>query len=311
MSPQRSRPGRTILPAKKRQEPFFGRYSSDITRREPRRFSRLKHPLEQYKDVPDIQRILREYYTGPIYETNNLNRVFTDKTLKSIFEESIIDFKRKYNSEFGNNPFKSNGENTHIILPLTGMSPIGFFYKGLFEQLMPKARITFLITPKSQSNMMKGTYDLSKFKDQLKKSLNKNDKYFVIFDYIKNGHTVYNIFSEIKNLIPKEQFNSISINTNYEPFEEHRNYLKQVNLSKQRSELRVLPKSEVLRNPRTIVKGNSYDFGEPSKQYRIQNPLLTEKEYKQQKRLEQAREYTYYWLGKEFANNPKNKAFFE
>jgi len=306
----RTRTGRTILPAKKRQEPFLGRYSSEITRREPRRFSRLKHPLELYKDVPDIQRILREYYSGPIFETNNLNRVFVDKNLKSVFEESIIDFKRKYYSGFGNNPFKTSGENVHIILPLTGMSPIGHFYKGLFEQLMPKARITFLVTPKSLSNM-KGTYDTSKFKDQLKKSLNKNDKYFIIFDYIKNGNTVYNIFSQIQTLIPKEKFNSISINTNYEPFEEHRNYLKQINLLENKSELRVMPKSELLKNPRALVKGNVYYFGEPSKQYRTQNPLLTEEEYKAQKRLEQAREYTYYWLGKEFANDPKNKAFFE
>lgn len=305
----RTRPGRRILPVKKRKAPFLGRYSLEITRKKPRRFSKLKHPLELYKNVPEVERILREYYKGPIHETNNLNRVFTDKSLKSVFEDSIRKFRIDY-AKF-EKPFKTSGQNTHIFLPLTGMSPIGFFYKGLFEQLMPKARVTFLITPKSQSNMGKGTYDVSRFQEQLKRSLNINDRCFVVFDYIKNGHTVNNIFSEIRNLMPKEQLNFISINTNYEPFEEHRNYLKQVNPSKRKSELKVRPRSEVLRDPRTIAKESTYYFGEPSKQYRTQNPLLTEKEYKEQKRIEKAREYTYYWLGKEFANNPKNKAFFE
>ena len=93
--------------------------------------------------------------------------------------------------------------------------------------------------------------------------------------------------------------------------EEHRNYVKEINNVTGQSKLKILPRSEVLRNSNLVVKGNVYSSENvPSKNYRLQNPISTPEEYKAQKRLERAREYTYYWLGKEFANNPKNRAFF-
>jgi len=94
------------------------------------------------------------------------------------YKPTIIGFKENFDAKFGFNIFKTDGRLLHVFFPLTGMSPIGHLLKGFFEQTLPKARITFLVTPQSQIMSVAQPVDralsLEILRNNIKRSLNTN-----------------------------------------------------------------------------------------------------------------------------------------
>lgn len=132
-----------------------------------------------------------------------------------IYKEKIFEFKNVFENRFGFNIFKTKGENLHVFLPLTGMSPPGHILKAFFEQTLPQARITFLITPKSSE--LRWGKDISyihnakkNLRNHILKSLNINDRYFVVFDFISSGATTKEIQKTL-DTIYKQPVNYLAI----------------------------------------------------------------------------------------------------
>ena len=120
---------------------------------------------------------------------------------------------------------------------------MGWFYKGLLEQMLPSARFTFLVTPSSRvlgdqfyykhkdyknyknsveypvldfsSKVIKES--LENLKKNMYKSLNKNDQHFVIIDFLYEGKTFALINKALSELysknMPLTQIHSIEART--------------------------------------------------------------------------------------------------
>ena len=164
-----------------------GGYSERLSNRVPRR-NTITEQIKT-KDGKIIKRLFK-----PI-KNNTPDKVLYSQTLR--------EFKLKFEKSFGFNIFKTKGENLHVFLPITGMSTSGHLFKGFFEQTLPKARVTFLLTPKTDGFRYDTTGNIEKFRQNLsnniQRSLNKYDKYFVVFDHVALGTTT----EEINNALNK------------------------------------------------------------------------------------------------------------
>ncbi len=127
---------------------------------------------------------------------------------KLIYYDTLKKFKYKFENTFGFNVFKTKGENLHVFLPMTGMSTTGYLLKAFFEQTLPKARVTFLLTPKSDGFRYDTTENIIKLRQNLlsniQKSLNKYDKYFVVFDHVALGTTGEEINNALNRIYNKK-----------------------------------------------------------------------------------------------------------
>jgi hypothetical protein len=185
------------------------------------------------------------------------------------FKLTIIRLKQ----EFGNNIISNKGRELHIYLPLTGSSPSGYFFKACFENVLPKARITFLVTPRSTSFSLANKTIKQEMehniKTHLQKSLNVNDKQFLVIDLLGKGTTT--------NLIRKA-------------------------LSEIRGEKTDICISDIMethfRDNYKDAKGKySMSMSEHLK------PKITLEGYNREKLDEKIMKYTYYYLGNQYINN--------
>ncbi len=152
----------------------IGRYIKLLPEKKPRNFKKMKAPLEMYKDETIRKAIkhLMDLYAGKIEKGTNNGNV----TRKELWF-SFCDLQKEL-SYRNINIFNNTGQDLHLLLPLSGMSSVGYFYKAIFERLLPKARVTFLKTYSRRTNDA-NHFDLI----ELKKSINKNDNLFVMIDY--------------------------------------------------------------------------------------------------------------------------------
>lgn len=193
----------------------LGRYRELLPEKKPRNFKKMKHPLEVFSNEYDKQRIksiFNEFYREkPIGTFSNFDYKKIDPNTvlsKSIAKIVLTNLKTKLIKNYGGDIFKNQGKELHVFLPLTGMGIYGYFYKAVIENILPKARITFLVTPKHiVTNEMVGKfYDilLNNFKSHLQRSLNKNDKHFIVIDYINKYNTINIINSTLSKIYSKE-----------------------------------------------------------------------------------------------------------
>ena len=162
----------------KPKEPLFeGKYSKRLTKKMPR------------KKIKPIKPVI---YNKPYL---------------SDYDTRLIKFKHAFENKYGFNIFKTKGEKLHVFLPMTGMSPQGYLLKAFFEQTLPKARVTFLVTPKSalvEADPEFRRKALNNLENHLRRSLNIHDKYFVCFDYIQKGSVQINIMQILNKIYNKE-----------------------------------------------------------------------------------------------------------
>jgi hypothetical protein len=110
-----------------------------ITNKKPPK--KLKHPLDVFKAKNHrilIEKIIKDF------KKNGFSRI---KDPNLTVQKTILEILTKIKNN--TNLIGNQGSNLHIFFPLTGMSTVGYFYKGFLEQKYPKARFTFLVTPKS------------------------------------------------------------------------------------------------------------------------------------------------------------------
>ncbi len=206
-----------------------GKYHTRLTKRIP--LKKLKDPREIYKHTK-YYKLVKDIFD--IIKPNN----------KFYLSENIVNvakIKKRIYSSFGININKVKGETLHFFLPMVGMNCMGWFYKGLLEQMLPKARFTFLVTPssnildnklhyknkKSHKNSVEYSIldfsskliknGLENLKRNMYKSLNKNDQHFVIIDFLHEGRTFALINKALSELYSKDmpltQIHSIEART--------------------------------------------------------------------------------------------------
>jgi hypothetical protein len=132
-----------------------------------------------------------------------------NKPYLSDYDLRLIKFRFAFEKNFGFNIFKTKGQELHVFLPMTSMSPQGHLLKSFFEQILPLARVTFLVTPNTDA--LSKTKDsefrrkaLNNLENHLRRSLNIHDKYFVCFDYIDTGKTQINIMQKLNKIYNRE-----------------------------------------------------------------------------------------------------------
>jgi len=253
----------------KKQILFESKYAHKITSKKPVTIKKLKHPFEKFtsrKTQLIVRKILLEYaQTGFISEHYS----FSAKKNAFLILKELKMLQKSYNVP----TFNSKGQNIHFLFPLTGMSGLGYFYKGFLEQYLPKARFTFLVTPKAQAYIAKGESSSKYLKEHLLKSLNKNDEHFLFIDFIFAGKTK-NLVKETINEIYGSKKDFFSIKSPEYRSDHSFNYFKKGDKGE-----RVFSR-DVLSNP-------------------------NKKEIKEQ---ENAIKYTFYYLGSELAARQKLKA---
>jgi len=196
----------------------IGRYRKLLSEKKPRNFKKMKAPLEIYKDetIRKVIKHLLDLYAGRIERKIDSSNV-TKENLQSSFVRLRNNLSYK-----GIDIYNNTGKDLHVLLPLSGMSPVGYFYKAIFENLLPQARITFLKTYTRKfgaSNV--GKIDLM----ELKKSINVHDKLFVLIDFISaESRTKNTLLNNLSRL--NKNFDLISV-TSQESYNGHVPTLKQ------------------------------------------------------------------------------------
>lgn len=166
-------------PIKSKEPLFEGKYSKRLTKRVPRKRIKAVKPIE------------------------------FNKPYLSNYDRRLVDFRHAFENKYGHNIFKTNGKNLHVFLPMTGMSPQGYLLKGFFEQTLPKARVTFLVTPSRLSLDIAADPEvrrksLKNLEKHLRRSINVHDKYFVCFDHIDKEITITNINQTLNKIYGKK-----------------------------------------------------------------------------------------------------------
>jgi hypothetical protein len=140
---------------------------------------------------------------------NTVKPIKFNKPYLSDYDTRLIKFRFAFENKYGFNIFKTKGQELHVFLPMTSMSPQGYLLKSFFEQTLPQARVTFLVTPKTDA--LAKTKDsefrrkaLDNLENNLRRSLNIHDKYFVCFDYIDTGKTQINIMQALNKIYNRE-----------------------------------------------------------------------------------------------------------
>ena len=170
-----------------KRNPEVGRYHELLSKKSPRNFKKMKPPLELYKDeiIQKAINHLMSLYHGKIDQ-----RVDNGNATKQSFFASFSNLRRELGSR-NIDIFNNDGSDLHLILPLAGMSSVGYFYKAIFEKLLPKARVTFLKTYTKEFQPISNV-DLI----ELKKSINKHDKLFVMIDFMSSRAITKTVISE-------------------------------------------------------------------------------------------------------------------
>lgn len=176
---QLSSSAKTLLSKPKAKEPLFeGKYSRRLTKRVPRKRIKAVKPIE------------------------------FNKPYLSNYDRRLVGFRHAFENKFGHNIFKTKGEKLHVFLPMTSMSPQGYLLKGFFEQTLPQARVTFLVTPsrtalRFEKDPKFRPKALKNLENHLRRSINVHDKYFVCFDYSYTGETIINIYQALNKICGK------------------------------------------------------------------------------------------------------------
>lgn len=181
-----------------------------------------------------------------------------------------------------NNSIKSkDGREVHFLFPLTGMAGMGEFFKGYLEQILPKSRFTFLVTPPSTSSTR---YRLNNFdskntttlienlinlKKNFKKTVNVNDRVFIVIDHFVMEKTLKNITFVIKEYFKGQKTSPEIYGIN--SFAEHNS-------------------NDLLRVYEGKTNSGSNVFSE-------HHDVKSKKEIEQIKEREKVIKYTFYYLG--------------
>jgi hypothetical protein len=258
------------------------------------RFKNLKHPLEKFKDKESrklIQEIFQEYKQSNKFNKDTYNyKVHTTTFDYESLCSAIFELARITNKPSGG-IFKNKGEGYHVFLPLDGMSPGGYFYKGALEQLAPKARVTFLITPYVSVSTPYGENNL---KRNLLKSLNKQDKHFVVIDCMGSKRETINGISRVLSDIYKKRINVDGV---FSPEFDHdtsidNNILDNAGMRDHKRD-----------RHKDIYGSNSIPISEAYKVEAIKEGVFDHKHqeiYKRLKKDELVKKYTFYYLGNAF-----------
>jgi len=186
-----------------KREATIGRYSKLLSKKNPRNFKKMKAPFEVYKDET-IKKVINHLIN--LYKGKMDKIVDNGNATKQSFFLSFSNLRNEL-AHKNIDIFNNDGSDLHLILPLAGMSSVGYFYKAIFERLLPKARVTFLKTYSKEFNSASNV-DLI----ELRKSINKNDKLFVMIDFISPKERTKTIVSE--NLLQlNNNFKLIAINS--------------------------------------------------------------------------------------------------
>lgn len=145
----------------------------------------------------------------PRKTTKKFQPIKFNKPYLSDYDTRLIKFRFAFENKYHFNVFKTKGEELHVFLPMTSMSPQGYLLKSFFEQVLPKARVTFLVTPKSSvlannKDLQFQKTALNNLENHLRRSLNIHDKYFVCFDYVDTENTQLNIINTLNKIYNKE-----------------------------------------------------------------------------------------------------------
>jgi len=188
-----------------------GRYHKLLPRKKPRNFKKMKAPFEVYKDET-IRKVIKHLFD--LYEGRINRQIDNSNVTKENLLSSFLKLRNKLSSK-GIDIYNNSGKDLHVLLPLSGMSPVGYFYKAIFERLLPEARVTFLKTYArkfrfSSPNTLKNIADIDLM--ELKKSINVNDKIFVLIDFISIESKTKTIISNNLSKLNKN-YDLISVNS--------------------------------------------------------------------------------------------------
>ncbi|GEM_PF-6865774 len=255
------------------------------------KFKNLKHPLEKFKDPKSkqlITKILGNYERTKYIDPDEYNKQYH---LPNFETKGVYSAVHKLTTLNNGDFFKTKGIGYHIFLPLDGMSPGGYFYKGILEQIAPKARVTFLVTPGSENYDLKAIENL---KNNLLKTLNSQDKHFIVMDYFSPSKNTLNKISDVLSHIYKEQ---VDVEGVFSPEFGH-------DLFVSGGVLNGAPIRLHSRKTNKDVYGKSaIPISEKYKQEAIKTRVFDEAHKKVYERLkldEKIKAYTYYYLGNEY-----------
>ena len=87
-------------------------------------------------------------------------------------------------------PKPSDGKGFQIFFPLTEARPAGEFVRGALHVLAPKAKVTFLVTPKvaGKDYITEGEQEI--LEEHVKKSLHPDTKHVRIADWVRQRRTI-------------------------------------------------------------------------------------------------------------------------
>ena len=255
------------------------------------KFKNLEHPLEKFKDPKSeklIKKILENYECTKYIDPDQYYRQYH---LPNFETSGVYSAVRKLTSINKGDFFKKKGVGYHIFLPLDGMSPGGYFYKGILEQIAPKARVTFLVTPSSENYDLKAIKNL---KDNLLKTLNSQDKHFIVIDYFSASKNTLNKISTVLSQIYKTP---IDVHDVFSPEFDHDLFISSG----------ILHGAPIRTHNRNTVKDfdgkSSIPISEKYKQEVIKEGVFDDTHkliYQRLKLDEKIKAYTYYYLGNEY-----------
>ncbi len=187
-------------------------YSQNLTKRVPRKLSRMKEPNLEREILERNELYRRETLREVLKRDLNFLEVYR---YNSFYRLAIVQF------EFMVKKLSKckDGRDLHIYLPLTGMEPVGYYYKGYLEQHYPKARVTFLVTPKG------GHYE-EYLTNNIKRSFNVNDKLFFVFDYFAHGTTLDSITRALRKIVSNPKVVQISTPESVNGIDTPKNFTK-------------------------------------------------------------------------------------
>lgn len=264
------------------------------------KFKNLKHSREKFKDKES--RLIVDKIIENFSRTRHISMEdYAKKHYPCRFEAvGVIDAAKKLINLHNNNLIKTKGEAYHFFLPLDGMSPGGYFYKGILEQIAPKARVTFLVTPSSSGGL--NTQSLSNLKKNLSKFLNKFDKHFIVIDYITTETKTMNKISLVLSEIYDRP---IEVEGVYSPEHNKDLYIRHggvgiKNVSERREHNRSRNKDSDGSKSVPISERYKQEFSYWNLKLGKSNPNYNKEIYKRLKLDEKVKAYTYYYLGNEF-----------
>lgn len=286
---------------KKANALFSRRYSTSITKKVPPK--RLKHPCEIFKSKSHRQVIKKIYnYFYDLSHEGYRQREFISR--QKIIAKRIDFVARKY---FKVKDVKNFDQHLHFLFPLTGMSTVGYFYKGFLEQMYPKARFTFLVTPKVRSSKLH-FLNIDNLKKHLMSSLNINDRCVIMIDYMSyNRRTEQNIVSAFEKIF---NTNANFIFSDFSVYSFNHNNSNTAFFSVNSPEISHYmagpdkPFSEL-----NYYKEKEYDKSKEESGKRVVSRHISaksKKEIENIKKLEKVIKYTFYYIGNKFAKNNHN-----